>query len=311
CRDSSICTQCLPKCIWVAYEQGECSCEEGLVNSTLNIIAMRSGNANCQGFDEMFCGGTLLPSTIPPQINSGNFGTVMVIVLGVISIIVLFLVWLFNNQLAIISAGIRRAIIRRVGYVWRQVRALWNRIHRRGSGRRSSTPRDWRVRYDGEGRDPGTFFRDLVDLNVRMDAGIYPPYQSPQNILSHSIARRPHPPRPIRAPPPPPPTLTTVPPQSPLLAPPAQQMPASPSPPPPTAATPNTPAKTPPPVPLPPPTLSQSPTLPPAVPLPPPTLPPTPPPLPPPAPPMPPPLPPLTSESGCCQRTSFCSHPHL
>ncbi|CAG7712304.1 unnamed protein product, partial [Allacma fusca] len=57
----------------------------------------------------------LLPSPIPPQINSGNFGTAMVIVLGVISIIVLCLVWLFNNQLAIISTGFRRAIIRGVG----------------------------------------------------------------------------------------------------------------------------------------------------------------------------------------------------
>ncbi|CAG7786468.1 unnamed protein product [Allacma fusca] len=45
--------------VWkhAVYVEGECGCLEGLVNSILNISAVRSGNADCQGFDELFCGG--------------------------------------------------------------------------------------------------------------------------------------------------------------------------------------------------------------------------------------------------------------
>ncbi|CAG7670116.1 unnamed protein product [Allacma fusca] len=189
------------------------------------------------------------------------------------------MLWLFNNRLTRLRTTIRRGTARVVLYVWREARGFWARTRRRFSGGRVEPSRDWRVRYnEGVGRDPAVFFRDLVDLNVRMDPGHPPPHQSPQG---HFIARRPHRPRPRSEPPPPPAAAL-----SPAAPPPSPPAPPPPAPPPPAPPPPPSPPAPPPPPPAPP---APPPAPPPAQPAPPPPAPPAPPPPAPPAPPPPPP----------------------
>ncbi|CAG7825975.1 unnamed protein product, partial [Allacma fusca] len=57
CGNIFECDQCLPGCTWVAYEHGICMCLEGLEEATSEVVAIRSGNAGCGGFEGIFCGG--------------------------------------------------------------------------------------------------------------------------------------------------------------------------------------------------------------------------------------------------------------
>ncbi|CAG7718102.1 unnamed protein product, partial [Allacma fusca] len=289
CRRISDCWQCLPGCVWAAFEKGTCGCLDEIGKATSDILAFWSGMADCQDFVGMFCQGPKPPNNT--QAGSTNIGA-KTIMFGVVVVVGLFFCWIFYDRRASIRARIRQGMTRRTFYVWAVAGRLWTRIRRRFAGRRHGEPRVWRVRYnEGTGRAffPAAFFRDLVYLNVRMDPGHHPPNQSPEG---HFIARRPRRPRPRSEPPPPP--ASPLPP----LHPPAPT-PEPPLPPP-------APPQPPPVMRIPPPALPLLPTAP--------SLPPTSPPLPPPAPPMPPPLPPLKKRpipEVRIQRTLFCSPPPL
>ncbi|CAG7680162.1 unnamed protein product, partial [Allacma fusca] len=128
----SNCAQCLPRCTWVAYAHGVCTRLEGIGKATSEIGALRSGNADCEEFHGMFCGETGGTSPTPQKYPD-------------------------EEHLAK-GFGPRFGGGRPVGsslFRWK------SRTFARLSG---SVER-------GAGRDPAAFFRDIVDLKVRMDPG--------------------------------------------------------------------------------------------------------------------------------------------
>ncbi|CAG7822354.1 unnamed protein product, partial [Allacma fusca] len=232
CGRISDCWQCLPGCVWAAFEKGTCGCLDEIGKATSDILAFRSGMADCQDFVGMFCQGPSPPNNT--KAGSTNIGA-KTIMFGVVVVVGLFFCWIFYDSLASLRARIRQGMTRNTLYVWAVAGRLWTRIRRRFAGRRRGEPRDWRVRYnEGVGRDPAAFFRDLVDLNVRMDPGHPPPNQSPEGHFIARTPRRPQPPLPPPAPPQPPPVMRIPPPALPLL-PTAPSLPPTPPPLPPPA----------------------------------------------------------------------------
>ncbi|CAG7725665.1 unnamed protein product, partial [Allacma fusca] len=225
CDHNNACAQCLPKCIWVAFEDGDCACMEALINAKDGIVGLRSGTDPCQGF-ELFCRGPAEQQHRVAQVT----GPAPIIFMIVLLLVILF-AWLFNNILDRLRVRIRRIMYRGVRGAWRQGRRMWGWSHSLCHRNRVPVMRDWHARYNGSGRDPSTFFRDLVDLSTRMDSRNPADYNSPGREVPRTIAMRPQPPRP-RCPPPSAPKVTLSSPPPAVVPPTPPAPPISPSSPP-------------------------------------------------------------------------------